>query len=171
MPTTMATTTMRVNTPRASAAPPPTKSRPRATTHAGTIDRVVCGPCKVNAAQRRRRKRRRGGDDVGDEDVGDGGGWSNNAGGGGGGGGGGDDDDEYDDDGFDDDEDEDEFWSRDAFEPLDARSTELERVFTELDAHALFAWQTTSAMALVGCVQHVIDTVAEAWDGRVVRLA
>ena len=44
-----------------------------------------------------------------------------------------------------------------------------ERALTAFDAHALFAWQTSSAIALVGCVQHVIDVVAarECAEGRV----
>ena len=146
------------------AGPPPTIARPRARASAN-VDRVVFGPCKVNAAQRRRRGRKGSFDEAdggggGDDD----GGRFNNGGGGGGGGGDNNNDDEDRREG----DDEDEFWSREAFETL-LTTTSEERILTELDAHALFAWQTTSVIALVGCVQHVIDAVADAWhaDGRV----
>ena len=146
------------------AGPPPTIARPRARASAN-VDRVVFGPCKVNAAQRRRRGRKWSFDEAdggggGDDD----GGRFNNGGGGGGGGGDNNNDDEDRREG----DDEDEFWSREAFETL-LTTTSEDRILTELDAHALFAWQTTSVIALVGCIQHVIDAVADAWDadGRV----
>lgn len=145
------------------AGPPPTIARPRARASAN-VDRVVFGPCKVNAAQRRRRGRKGSLDEADSGGGDDDGGRFNNGGGGGGGGGDNNNDDEDRREG----DDEDEFWSREAFETL-LTTTSEERILTELDAHALFAWQTTSVIALVGCIQHVIDAVADAWDadGRV----
>ena len=115
------------------------------------IARDAVAPPRVSVSRRSRTRERV--DSGGWWDDFSGGGFFGGDGGGEGGGGG--------DEGGrgDDDEDEDDF-------KLDAEALlEFERkVFGQemeiMDAHALYAWQSACAVTLVGCVQHVIDTIA-----------
>jgi len=77
---------------------------------------------------------------------------------GGGGGGSGDDGDESRGRGGGDDDDADAF-KLDPDALLEFERKVLQEMET-MDAHALYAWQSACAVTLVGCVQHVIDTIA-----------